>query len=361
MTVPPSTVACTRIGVDRVAQDVPHEDHRLADADDAGRVDERRLSQRLGHARASRAYHGHQEIASAIAACSRLGPSSAAITIASRSGGNDRKRSVIRISSSSSTAAAVAGDQPERHADQHGDARPTTSATTSAGRAPKMHAAEDVAAEMVGAEEVRPARRELARRDIASRRAPAPGTARAAARSAPTKTRSTMIDAPRPSGPPRVTPERAARMRRGAVRRREARARGESTADAHSSLHPRVEPRLDDVDDEVDRQERDRAEERDPHDHRVVDVEQRVGRELADPGPVEDELDEERPGEQVREREPGHGQRRRQRVAQREPPEDRAARRARTSGRCGCSPGRARRASTRASSARSSPAGRRRA
>ena len=67
---------------------------------------------------------------------------------------------------------------------------------------------------------------------------------------------------------------------------------------------------------------RDRAEERDPHDHRVVEVEQRVGRELADPGPVEDDLDEERPGQQVGERQPGDGQRRRQRVAQREPPED---------------------------------------
>ena len=47
--------------------------------------------------RAMRAYHGHQEIASASAACSRPGPSAATMAIASSSGGKARNRSVVRM------------------------------------------------------------------------------------------------------------------------------------------------------------------------------------------------------------------------------------------------------------------------
>ncbi len=52
--------------------------------------------------RTRRAYQGHQEMASASAACHRLGPSRATITIASSSGGNARNMSATRMTASSS-------------------------------------------------------------------------------------------------------------------------------------------------------------------------------------------------------------------------------------------------------------------
>ena len=48
-------------------------------------------------ARAMRAYQGHQLMMSAMAACSRPGPSAATMAIASSSGGKARNRSVVRM------------------------------------------------------------------------------------------------------------------------------------------------------------------------------------------------------------------------------------------------------------------------
>ena len=87
--------------------------------------------------------------------------------------------------------------------------------------------------------------------------------------------------------------------------------------------HPRVEPRLHDVDDEVG----DAGSPPAPSSviamiDGVVDGEHRLGRELPDARPVEDDLDEERAGERVGDGQADHRQGGRERVAQGESPHD---------------------------------------
>ncbi len=84
--------------------------------------------------RTSRVYHGHQEIASAIAACSSPGPNAATIAIAKSSDGNARNKSVMRMMRSSSRPPANPASAPNG-APMRMAMNTTPSDTNSAGRA----------------------------------------------------------------------------------------------------------------------------------------------------------------------------------------------------------------------------------